>query len=401
MTAPAAELVRDRRYWRVAAAGQLANLPTGMAPLAYPLLTAAVAGSYRLGSALVTVIVLVEVVLATPSGRVLDRVGVRRGLPVFLVAAAIGYALLAGLAPVASTPLLVVLAVPPAVASSGLGGGLRSMLAQTVPARTLPAALSLNATLTEIVLIVGPLLAVGLHVLGATGPVFGIAVAMALAALLLPRSGGGSTATGAAPAPSGSLLRDGRLVTWMLTVFVLGALFGTVEVGALPRAHALHGGPAAAAVLVASLSVCSVLAGIAFTVFGHRLPGGPRRRATAMLAVIGAGGVLLALGPSWPYAIAAVLVIGLCAAPVFATTSVAVQELLPERRRAEGFSLVFTAQGVGYALGSLAVAALPIDGAQLVAALGVLLAVLLPAGADQSSQRTSERLVGSVNPSER
>lgn len=74
-------MLRRRGYWRIAAVGQLAALPIGMTPLAYTLLTAAALGSYRVGSVLVTVAVLGQVAAAPVAGRVLDRLGVGRGLP--------------------------------------------------------------------------------------------------------------------------------------------------------------------------------------------------------------------------------------------------------------------------------------------------------------------------------
>lgn len=233
----------------------------------------------------------------------------------------------------------------------------------------------MNATLLEGTLIVGPLLAAGLATLAPTAAVGGLAVAMALAAALVPRTRRHDHVTSGPPHTS--LLRQIRFTRWLVSAFGAGLLFGSMEVGALGLAHRLHGGSGTAALLLAVLSGGSALAGLTYIVIGHRLRSTPVRRAATLLAVMGCAMIAVSTASSWLVAGPAIAALGLCAAPLMTTQSLAIESALPERQRAEGFSLLSTAQGAGYALGALAVAVLPLLAAQLIGAAGPLIGSLI------------------------
>jgi hypothetical protein len=373
---PARALLRRGDYWRLATAGQLAALPMGMTPLAYTLLTAAVLHSYRVGSVLITVSAVAEMAAAPLAGRLIDRLGVSRGLRILLLLAGTGYALLAGAGSRAPEPLLAALAVLPALPAGGFSGGVRAAMTQTLPPALLSPAVAMNATLTEVTLIGGPLLAAALAEFAPTAAIGGLALAMAVAAVLLPRarSGGDRGVAG----PSVSLPRQARFARWLVAAFGAGLLFGGMEVGALGLAHRMHGGPGTAALLLALLSGCSALAGAGYAVLGHRLRSAPPRRASVALGIMGGAMAVVAVaGGRWSAVGPAVAALGLCAAPLMTVVSLGAESALPESQRAEGFSLLATAQGGGYAIGSLAVAVLPLSGAQLLGAAGPLVAALV------------------------
>jgi hypothetical protein len=371
---PARTLLRRGDYWRLAGVGQLAALPIGMTPLAYTLLTAAVLGSYRAGSVLVTVGVLAEIAAAPLAGRLLDRLGTSRGLRLMLLAAAAGYALLAAVGARALEPVLVVLAVLPALPGAGFTGGVRTAMTETLPPDLLSPAVAMNATLLEGTLIAGPLLAAGLAALAPTAAIGGLALAMAAAAVLLPPTGRHDRV---GVGPRTSLLRQTRFTCWLVSAFGAGLLFGSMEVGVLGLAHRLHGGPGTAALLLALLSACSALTGLAYTTLGHRLRSAPLRRAAMLLAVMGCAMTVVAEAGNWLMAGPAIAALGLCAAPLMTTQSLGAESALPGPQLAEGFSLLSTAQGGGYAIGSLAVALLPLSAAQLIGATGPLVAALV------------------------
>jgi hypothetical protein len=371
---PARTLLRRGDYWRLAGVGQLAALPIGMTPLAYTLLTAAALGSYRVGSVLVTVGVLAQVAAAPLAGRLLDRLGISRGLPMMLLVAAAGYGLLAAVGTRVPEPVLVVLAVLPALPGAAFSGGVRTAMAQTLPPALLSPALAMNATLLEGTLIAGPLLAAGLAALAPTAAIGGLALAMAVAAVLLPHT---SRHDRIVAGPRTSLLRQTQFTRWLVSALGAGLLFGSMEVGALGLAHRLHGGPGTAALLLALLSGCSALAGSAYTMLGHRLRSAPLRRAAMLLTVMGCAMAAIAEAGNWLMAGPAIAALGLCAAPLMTTQSLGAESALPKLQLAEGFSLLSTAQGGGYAIGSLAVALLPLSAAQLIGAAGPLAAALV------------------------
>jgi hypothetical protein len=378
---PARGLLRRGDYWRLAAVGQLAALPMGMTPLAYTLLTAAVLHSYRVGSVLITVSALAEMAAAPLAGRLIDRLGISRGLRLMLLLAGTGYALLAVAATLVPEPALVGLAVLPALPGGGFAGGVRAAMTQTLPPALLSPAVAMNATLTEVTLIGGPLLAAALAEFAPTAAIGGLALAMAVAAVLLPRARSGGRDR-AVTGPRVSLPRRARFARWLVGAFGAGLLFGGLEVGALGLAHRLHGGPGTAALLLALLSGCSALTGAGYAVLGHRLRLAPPRLASVALGIMGCAMAVVAVGGGrWSAVGPAVAALGLCAAPLMTIVSLGAESALPESQRAEGFSLLATAQGGGYAIGSLAVAVLPLSGAQLLGAAGPLVAALVLARA--------------------
>src|SRR5829696_1361323 len=108
----------DLGFWRWVAGAQLLRLPSMMAPLAFAVLATQVTGSYRLGGLMMAVFVGAEVTTAGPVGRLLDRIGVARGLRVLLVLCAL---CLCGLAAVSESPvLMIVLVVLTGVVAGGL-----------------------------------------------------------------------------------------------------------------------------------------------------------------------------------------------------------------------------------------------------------------------------------------
>jgi hypothetical protein len=379
-------LFTHRAYWRWSAGVQLARLPATMAPLAFTLLTTATTGSYRLGGVLMSVYVVAEVAGAVPVGRLLDRVGVTRGLPALLLLTAAGFAVLA-FAASAGAPAAVLLALVllPGASAGALSGGFRTLLADTVDDELLPRAISVDAMILEGVLIGGPALVALLDLAGSAVPLAAMAGACVLAAVLVPRRPAGHDRVGSGPA--GPPVRLGTYLPWLCCAFTVGLLLSTIEVAPLPLVQRLGAPDTAAPVVIAVLSGASI-AGSALYAWRGRT-GDPR----LFLAGFVAGGGALAADLGWPGLLASVTVIGACTGPLVAATSVNLQRLLPGNRRSAGFSLSFTVQAAGFGLGSLAVGVLPLwlaplFGAFAAAAAGAML-VAKPAHAIGTMSVTS------------
>ncbi|UOZ08673.1 MFS transporter [Amycolatopsis sp. WQ 127309] len=379
-------LFTHRAYWRWSAGVQFARLPATMAPLAFTLLTTATTGSYRLGGVLMSVYVVAEMAGAVPVGRLLDRVGVTRGLPALLLLTAAGFAVLAFAASAnAPTAVLLALVLLPGATAGALSGGFRTLLADTVDDALLPRAISVDAMLLEGVLIGGPALVALLDLAGPFVPLAAMAAACVGAAVLVPRRAAEREReeTGPDVPPAGV----GTYLPWLCCAFTVGLLLSTIEVAPLPLVQRLGAPDTAAPVVIAVLSGASIVGSALYAWRGKT--GDPR----LFLGGFIVGGLALAGDFGWPGLIASVAVIGGCTGPLVAATSVNLQRLLPKNRRSAGFSLSFTVQACGFGLGSLAVGVLPLWLAPVfgvfAAAIAGAMLVAKPAGAIGTTSVTS------------
>jgi MFS family permease len=359
-------LLRHRGYLRWSACAQLTRLPIAMASLALTALTAARYGSYGIGAAMVSIIVLAEVVFAVPVGRLFDRFGVSAGLRVLLAVRGLVYAgLLAGAVAHVPPAVLLVLAGVIGMLGGGLLGGLRSILGGVVGEDLLVPAVTVNAMVVDIVIVGGPLLVAALVRASVFAPVAAMAAASVLASPLVAR-GTRQVAPGGARR---SMIVP--LLGWMCCAFAIGHLTSTIEVAILPLAHRLHGGPTSASLIVVALSVASVLGGL---VFLRRNPAPRIATAAVLLLVIGVGGVLVAFSRSWPLMLIGTALAGVSLAPLSSISSVLAERLLPAHRKAEGFALINTAQGIGFSFGSLTVSVLSVQAAELLGVASTVIA---------------------------
>lgn len=346
-------LFTHRAYWRWSAAVQLTRLPSFMAPLAFTLLTTATTGSYRLGGVLMAVYVAAEMVCAVPVGRLLDRVGPARGLPLLLLLTAAGFVVLAvAAASDAPDAFLLGFVVLPGITGGALSGGFRTLLAETVDDGLLPRAISVDGMILEGVLVGGPALVALLDLAGPLVPLAAMAASCVAAALLVPRRAGSrDRVESAVDVPA---VRPVAYLPWLCCAFTVGLLLSTIEVAPLPLVQRLGAPEAAAPLVIAVLSGASIAGSAVYAWRGRT--GDPR----LFLAGFVAGGLTLAADLGWVGLLASLAVIGACGGPLVAATSVNLQRLLPKNRRSAGFSLSFTVQSCGFGLGSLAVGVLPL-----------------------------------------
>ncbi|MDA2805350.1 MFS transporter [Nocardiopsis suaedae] len=344
-------------FWSLAA-----RLHIGGMPIAVTFLVAGWTGSYALAG-LVAGGLTVGTALGGPvRGRMADR----RPNDRLLLYSALVYG--AGLAAMAflpawlwwaALPLAVVTGVfqPPA---TQIG---RSLWPRITSGPTRQAVFAAEATLQELLFIVGPLLAaavvgvgggrVGLLTLGAiacTGAA-GFALALRRSGHTLPARGAPGT-DGASAAPRRSLLADPRLLLVIGVVMVLVAGLGAVDLAMVAWAREL-GAPGYAGGLMAVYAFGSLVGGlIAGAVAGPpRIP--LRAFGTAAGAVLIVPLVPPVLHLPTPWLITpALFIAGLAIAPTVAAVTERLGDLAPAERRGEAYGWMTTATTGGIAIAS-------------------------------------------------
>jgi MFS family permease len=127
------------------------RLSVAMAPLALVLAGHGAVGSFRVGALMASAYTFADGIVSPWSGRLMDRVELRRGVSVELAAAAVILAVLAGLiAGRAPALVLIVLSGLAGAAPAGVMGGLRAYLQRIVSADLRDRAFALDATLLEL-----------------------------------------------------------------------------------------------------------------------------------------------------------------------------------------------------------------------------------------------------------
>jgi MFS family permease len=354
-----------------------------MVPLAFVLVGTYASGSQAVGSLMVTVYILSEVCCAPLAGRLLDRVGPAVGLPRVLGLAVVvwcGLALACALR--APAPVLFLLVALAAALGAGAPGAMRALLSQTVPPPLVAPAVALDAIAVEVVVVTAPLLVALTAAPSPPGAIIAMAAAIAMAAVLVrgqrrPVPMTKVSVDASAALGPRALWRNRRFAFWIAVGVTLGYSIGTAEIGALPRAIRLGGGPREAAALIAVLGISSALSGVVYASVAHRVGLGAVGRASILLAGLVVGSVELGLSAHWVTAAGAMVTLGLCCSPLGTVQSQAAEADAPVERQAEAFGILYAASGVGYALGGLFLALLPVREMLLFGAASALLALML------------------------
>jgi MFS family permease len=335
----------------------LGRLPLAMSQLGTLLLVSTATGRYALGGLAAGALAVANAVGAPVAGGLADRVGQR---PVVLVQS------LAGAAALAALVGLVRVDAPAAllVASAGVAGLALPQVGPLARVRWRPitatagahqrrlvdAAFSYEGAADEASFAVGPAL-VGLGAV-AVSPSAALLAAAALLAVF-----GTAFAlhpTGRLPAGAASAVSTGPLLTAALGVLVLaqlaiGALFGATQTGATVLATAA-GQPGAAGLVHAALGVGSAVAGLA-TAFVPARIGHETRILVAALALMLLSAPLLVVDGLAGLTVT-VLALGLAVAPYMIGVFSLGERIVPAGRVGTAMTLLASATGVGYAVGS-------------------------------------------------
>ena len=334
------------------------RLSVAMAPLALVLAGHGAVGSFRVGALMASAYTFADGIASPWSGRLMDRVELRRGVSVELGAAAVVLAALAGLtASRAPALVLIVLSGLAGAAPAGVMGGLRAYLQRIVPDDLRERAFALDATLLELEWMFAPALVALTGFLGA--PVLAILL-MALAAfgalggarLLGPQQPSGHIA-----GESGAWRSPQALPVYFLSA-VMGYAEGTINIALAPLMPAVGSRPATAGLLIALLSLASAAGGFAYAAFSGHLPGDTDQRANVALLALGLCAILIAVAPSLIFLALAVAACGIWFAPLNAMRTLILGKLLPASQLSEGFSTLSAAMQMGYGASGIATGAI-------------------------------------------
>jgi MFS family permease len=372
---------------RLLVSGFAGRLPSAMVPLALLLMVQQQSGSYAVAGLASATLGIAMAVMAPLLGRLADRKGPRR----VLLAEAVTYPVLLSLliaAVLGGVPAPWVIAASAATGASTplISGTVRTLWSRVDP-RHRSTAFALDATVTELVFVVGPATVAVLAF--AASP----AIAMAAAGVLTV---GGTLGIATAPAlrdwaPAADVRAGGLLSTvlspGMPRVLVSGSAlmlgFGALEV-AIPAFASQIGAPGMSGLLLAVWSLGSCAGGLWF---GARVVSTslPRQYRWGLL------GVTIGLAPlaavSSPWVLAALLFLGGTAiAPTLTVQSSLVGAIAPKHATTEAFTwlstIAFGASAIGAALGgALIESSYGLTGSLVLAALGAAAAVavtLLP-----------------------
>lgn len=335
----------------------LARLPLAMSQLGTLLLVSDATGSYGLGGLAAGALAVANAVGAPFAGGLADRIGQRH---VVLVQSLTGAAALSGLvalvhaggsdAAVLATAALAGLAIPQV-------GPLARVRWRPITARTggqqrrlVDVAFSYEGAADEASFAIGPAL-VGLGaVLVSPGGALLLAAAMLAAfgtAFALHR-------TARPTRTPGVVLATGRLVTPVLLVLVgvqlmIGSLFGATQTGTTVLATEA-GLPGVAGLVHATLGVGSALAGVATAFLPERF--GPERRMLGAAAALLVLSIPLLLADSLPALVVTVALLGCAVAPLMIAVFSLAERVVAPARVATAMTVLASATGLGYALGS-------------------------------------------------
>lgn len=367
---------------RFSLTGLVARMPISMVGLGIVLLAEHETGSYGFAGAVSAVALVANALLAIVLGRVIDRLGQGRVLPVLVTVWGVALALAMGSLewswPRWSTFALAAIAgasLPP------VGSCVRARWSHLLADRPqgLHTAFSFEAVADEVVFLVGPIavtmLATGVH------PAAGLGAALVAGTV-------GTYAFAAQrrsepPAHPRVADRSRReAIPWRaigpLTVAAaaLGVLFGASEVVTVAFAEE-HGHTSVAGFLLALWALGSLLSGVASGAITWRRGPLARMRIGALGMLVAA--LPLALVPSIPVMAVVLLVGGVATSPTLIATMSLAEQALPPSRLTEGMAVIQTGLALGLAPGA-AVAGLVIDEAgaspaYLVCAAGAALAL--------------------------
>ncbi|GAA2139344.1 MFS transporter [Nocardioides koreensis] len=333
------------------------RLPLAMSQLGTLLLVSSATGRYAVGGLAAGALAVANAVSAPVAGSLADRIGQR---PVVLVQS------LAGAAGLAAVVLLVQLHAADAalVAVAALAGLALPQIGPLARVRWRPltagtgaqqrrlvdAAYSYEGAADEASFAVGPaVVGVAAVALSPSGglvtaavllAVFGSAFALHPSGRHVPTPGGATT---------GGRLLTAAFAVLLLAQLAIGSLFGATQTGATALATAV-GQPGAAGLVHAVLGVGSAVAGLATAFVPERI-GQQRRILVAAVALFAFSWPLL-LADSLAFLTVTVLVLGLAVAPYMIGVFSLGERIVPPARTGAAMTVLASATGVGYALGS-------------------------------------------------
>lgn len=335
-------------------AGLIARFPMSIVGISQILMISTLYGSYTLAGQVGATNIIAFAICAPFVARLVDRFGQARVMiPLVTVSATSLLGLIVAAAMHAPVVYLYVLTAVSGATSGSLGSMVRSRWTVAVknPAQ-LHTAFSMEATLDEVVFMIGPILATILS--ANVNPVAGMVLAFVLAIsggfwLLSQRATEPPISTSSIHGPKGSVMAQPVMIALALVYVGAGAMFGSIDISVVAFTESM-GQKAMAGVLLGVFAFGSMLAGLLY---------GARATSIPLWKLFVGGVFLLAVGVSLTYFARTIIGLGVILfftgfsiSPTMINVTAMVQKAVPPRRLTEGLTWMSTAMNVGSSLGS-------------------------------------------------
>jgi predicted MFS family arabinose efflux permease len=336
------------RSVRWAASGAIAGrLAQTTMPLTLLLVGEQRLGDFTTAGALVGAYALAGAAAAPVIGRLIDRWGNKA----LVVLASVSSAAIVGLALMSSAAWMFTAVLLAGFTTAPLGAFLRAVVVRALPPGGQAAALSLDAVTTEVLFVVGPMLA---GVTAAAGrphlALFICAALMLIGAVLFVPAGSGGTHRGveSARARVPSLTVARKLSPILVMAMALATTIGIVEVSVTARA-AQWQVVGSAGVFLGLWAFGSIIGGLAY---GSRdWPGTPRAHTLLLLPLVGIGFAVLTPVGSVTVMYPVVVIAGVGIAPALTALARLVGLHAPPGSTTEAFAWLGAATALGGATG--------------------------------------------------
>ncbi|HWF36494.1 MAG TPA: MFS transporter, partial [Solirubrobacteraceae bacterium] len=382
MLATYRSILRQPGAPRLVITALLARIPVGINALAIVLLVRKATGSFADAGIVDAGLAIGAALISPAQGRLVDRFGQTRVLiPSALISAAALIGLEISVHRHASVLLLAVLAAIAGGMQPPMSASMRALWAFLIPEpNRRDSAFALEAVLTEVYFIAGPLITALL--VAVSSPSVAVIASASLSvvgtlAFATSRTSRRWRAVRAKRTLAGPLASPG-MRTLVLCVAPMGLAFGTLEV-TMPALATRRGDPAAAGFLLAAFAGGSLIGGL---IYGSRAwRGSAAQRFIFLTALFAAGMAPLIVAGTIPVMVLLMAVAGLTLAPVAACSFALIEDVAPPGTTTEAFTWIFTANMAGAAAGAAAAGAVihssGIRAALLIALCGVAVSFLL------------------------
>ncbi|MHA3020229.1 MFS transporter [Mycobacterium sp. BMJ-28] len=362
-------------------------------PLACVLLAADVVDSYAIGGMMAGGYAAGEALLAPIMGRRAQEGRLRRELAVAVSAEAIF--IVATLSVIAWRPGWWPLAVATMAAAggvaSGVPGALRSYIASATDVTMRDQALSIDNIISQACWLIGPTLAALGAAVDPWAPLVIVAVGLVFTLPALARLTGSPRHDDLGEMRTSPIRLARTLLTPVVVSAVIMATLAALDV-LLPAHIAVSGAPQVlSGLILAGLAAVSMSASAIYGM--RRWPGTPWIHSQAGILTMGVLMTIIGLSAELLWlSLALCVLIGAAEAPALLGRNIALTTQLPERDWTVGFSLLYSAGGIGYTVGST-VAGQLVDRMTAASAFATVGIAVLAAGtvvtaAEHRSQRT-------------